>query len=63
MKNGGLCCFCGKAVDEVGLDPCTLTISTNSEGSQSWPCHAACYRERLGADLPYGRALFEETDE
>jgi hypothetical protein len=28
MKSG-VCCFCAKAVDESGLDPCTLSISTN----------------------------------
>jgi len=47
---------------EGGLDPCTLTIDTNGEGSQSWPCHAACFRERLG-DLPYGDALIEEGND
>ena len=60
MKNG-VCCFCSNPVDEVGLDPCTLSIATNGEGYQSWPCHAACYVERLG-DLPYGRELFESED-
>jgi hypothetical protein len=60
MKNG-VCCFCAKVVDESGLDPCTLSIATNAEGSQSWPYHAACYLERLG-NLPYGRKLFETDD-
>jgi hypothetical protein len=49
-------------VETTGMDPCTLTISTNSRESQSWPCHAACYRARLG-DLPYGDALFEDDDD
>jgi len=55
----GVCCFCSKPIETDSLDPCTLTISTHREGSQSWPCHAACYRKRLG-DLPYGDALFED---
>lgn len=58
----GVCCFCGEPVAEVGLDPCTLAIFTKGEGDQSWPCHAACYRERLGVHLPYGQALFESGD-
>lgn len=58
----GVCCFCSLPVLEGGLDPCTLTIDTNGEGSQSWPCHAACFRERLG-DLPYGDALIEEGND
>jgi hypothetical protein len=57
----GVCCFCSAPVSVSGLDPCTLTLATNGEGSQSWPCHAACYRERLG-DLPYGDALFEDDE-
>ena len=61
MKNG-VCCFCSGPVDEAGHDPCTLTIATNGEGMQSWPCHATCYLERLG-DLPYGRELFERDNQ
>ena len=57
----GVCCFCNESIDRAGLDPCTLSISTSGDGWQSWPCHAACYRERLG-DLPYARELFEDTD-
>jgi hypothetical protein len=57
----GVCCFCSKLVELRGPDPCTLTIATSGDESQSWPCHAACYRERLG-DLPYSAALFEDDD-
>jgi len=58
---GGICCFCNEPVDEDGHDPCTLSITTRLDGAQAWPCHAACYRARLG-DLPYARELFEDTD-
>lgn len=61
LITGGMYCFCNAPVDEGGLDPCTLSIATNREGWQSWPCHAACYRQRLG-DLPYARDLFDDTD-
>lgn len=60
MRNG-VCCFCAQPVEEAGLDPCTLSIATSDDQNQQWPCHVACYLERLG-DLPYGRELFE-TDE
>lgn len=59
---GSACCFCGEAVEETGFDPCTLALFTNDGGEQSWPCHAACYRERLGAYIPYGQDLFENSD-
>jgi hypothetical protein len=58
VKNG-MCCFCSTAVIESGLDPCTLMIAVNGDTSQAWPCHAACFRERLG-DLPYADELFED---
>ena len=57
----GVCCFCSTPVHESGQDPCTLMIAVNGEGSQSWLCHAVCFRERLG-DLPYGNALFEDDN-
>lgn len=61
MKNG-VCCFCGKNVELGELDPCTLSIANNGEFQQSWPCHAECYRERLG-DLPYASEMFDRLSD
>jgi hypothetical protein len=45
--NFGPCCFCGKAIDKEGVDPCSVTVETREEKSQTWFCHAACFRSRL----------------
>ena len=47
-----VCCFCGKVVEHIGHDPCELVILTAQNMNQSWPCHSACFVERI-PDLPY----------
>jgi hypothetical protein len=48
-----MCCFCGETVDEVGLDPCLITIRDPGEppapdrGSKNFYAHVDCLQVRM----------------
>lgn len=44
---GWVCCFCGNEIEEQGVDPCYLTVTTAEEKGQMWACHANCFKQRL----------------
>jgi hypothetical protein len=54
----GPCCFCGKAIEKHGQDPCSVTVHTAGGKWQAWFCHGACFRARL-AELPDHPGFFE----
>jgi len=43
----GPCCFCGNSIAQTEVNPCRLTVETGQGKSQTWFCHAACFKERL----------------
>jgi hypothetical protein len=43
----GPCCFCAKEIAETEIDPCRVTVETQTGRWQMWTCHAACFKERL----------------
>lgn len=55
----GPCCFCGREIDEIGSDPCRITVETSDGKWQVWFSHGACFRQRL-TELPEaGPGFFE----
>ena len=48
----GPCCFCGRQIDEEGVDPCHVTVATAQERWQVWMAHAECFKARLSKDAP-----------
>lgn len=43
----GPCCFCGLPIEPTSVEPCRLTVQTQSGGWQVWFCHAECFRSRI----------------
>lgn len=43
----GPCLFCGQLIDEVGVDPCSVTVETSTGAWQVWSCHAECFRAKI----------------
>lgn len=47
------CCFCNRMIDSNQVDPCDLNILINldkpkeKQDSQSFYCHAQCFKEKL----------------
>jgi hypothetical protein len=54
----GPCCFCGRDIEETGVDPCSVKVETLGGKWQVWKCHASCFRQKL-AELPEAPGLFE----
>ena len=47
-----ICCFCGRRIDEIDPDPCTLTVETRQGRWQLWTTHSECFQSRLAPDAP-----------
>ena len=59
MEMGGpLCCFCAKEIKPEAPEPLWLTVGTSDDNSQTWFCHAACFKERLN-DPADAKGLFD----
>jgi hypothetical protein len=43
----GPCCFCGKPIQPTSVEPCRLTVETQSGGWQVWFCHAECFKSQI----------------
>ncbi|MEI9476062.1 MAG: hypothetical protein WCO26_05765 [Deltaproteobacteria bacterium] len=54
----GRCCFCGQVVSETKVDPCRLTVENSRRLSQTWFCHAACFRRKIIGDPELEPAYF-----
>jgi hypothetical protein len=53
-----LCCFCGNEIATTDPNLLWLTATTPEHQSQTWFCHAACFKARL-SDPPGAEGLFE----
>jgi hypothetical protein len=51
-KFNGPCPFCGNFVEESDVDPCRVTVETQSGKPQVWFCHAACFKAKI-VDNPF----------
>jgi len=51
-ESGFQCCFCGKAIEQQGVDPVILNLAVEGGGTQQLPCHAACLRHALHSSVP-----------
>lgn len=43
----GPCCFCGKRIESNSIEPCRLTVETQSGRWQVWWCHAECFKAQI----------------
>jgi hypothetical protein len=44
VKFNGPCPFCGEFIEDSGLDPCSVTVTTKAGLWQVWYCHARCFK-------------------
>jgi hypothetical protein len=46
------CCFCGKEVEDRGVEPILLTVVLENDAEQNLYCHADCLRRVLHPSVP-----------
>jgi hypothetical protein len=61
-----MCCFCSRDLDEIGLDPCALLVTSRwlkseerEQFSQQFFCHAACLKSKMNQSAA-GSAYFAD---
>jgi hypothetical protein len=57
------CCFCGKEMENTGLDPCGIWIETRKGKWQIFFCHLECFKRKLHKEFACEVVLDERSKE